>query len=170
MHWTITATVKFETELSFESRDIWNSYDVPENPAGMSFLRARIQRDIENLCVPVEFQIGENELFFRVRMETEIYSGMYDFRIDFPPDYPFKSPKLFCTTAVFHPNIDKEGRVCLKVLREGWMPCYDINSIIVSLICSFHYPSGKDALNVEAGDLLEQDYEKFVRIAKSISK
>lgn len=135
----------------------------------MSFLKARIQKDLDSLCVPIEFQLREHTLFFRVRMEAEIYNGMYDFRIDFPPDYPFGSPKLFCTTAVFHPNIDKEGRVCLKVLREGWMPCYDINSILVSLICCFHYPSGGDALNVEAGDILEQDYERFVQIAKAVN-
>lgn len=134
----------------------------------MSFLEARIQKDLESLSIPVDFQLKEHILFFKIKMETEIYNGVYEFAIEFPPEYPFKSPKLFCKTAVFHPNIDREGRVCLKVLREGWRPCYDINSIMVSLVCCFHYPSGEDALNVEAGDLFEQDYDKFVEIAKSM--
>lgn len=133
----------------------------------MLFSKARIQKDLENLSVPMEFQLRGDALFFKIRMETEIYNGLYNFRIEFPPDYPFKSPKLFCMTAVFHPNVDREGRVCLKVLREGWMPCYDINSIIVSLILCFHYLSGEDALNAEAGDLFEQDYDRFVEIARS---
>ena len=47
------------------------------------------------------------------------------------------------------------------------MPAYDFNSIIVSLLCAFEYPSSEDALNTEAGGLLDMNYREFLkRVAK----
>jgi ubiquitin-protein ligase len=45
----------------------------------------------------------------------------------------------------------------------GWMPSYDLNSIIVSLLVIFEYPESRDALNKEAGILLDSNYEEFRR-------
>lgn len=140
-------------------------FPIPQSQ--MRFWEARIKKDIENLTIPVKYKLEDKTLYFSVDINTDIYNGTYKFRIEFTEEYPFTSPKLFCDSKVFHPNIDSEGRVCLKVLREGWMPCFDINSIIVSLICSFNYLSGEDALNTEAGDLFEQDYELFKCRARS---
>lgn len=131
----------------------------------MSFAEARIENDLNNLTIPIKFQKNGLTVNFKLKIDTEIYRGMYDFVLEFPTEYPFKSPKLKCLTKVFHPNIDEQGHVCLKVLREGWLPSYDINSVVVSLICIFYYLSGEDALNTEAGMLFEQDYQEFKRRA-----
>lgn len=136
----------------------------------MSFFEARIQNELNNLAVPIEYTLDNYTLNFKIKISTEIYNGLFSFELKFPADYPFKSPKLICKTSVFHPNIDSEGHVCLKVLREGWMPTYDLNSILVSLLCIFEYISGEDALNTEAGHLFDQDYEEFVKKAKKVSK
>lgn len=131
-----------------------------------SFFTARIKHDLENLAVPIEYSLDCNKLDFCMQIRTAIYHGVFNFELKFPDEYPFKSPKLFCKTKVFHPNIDIEGHVCLKVLREGWMPSYDLNSVLVSLLCCFEYPNSEDALNTEAGDLLEQNYDAFVKKAR----
>ncbi|ELA40999.1 uncharacterized protein VICG_01958 [Vittaforma corneae ATCC 50505] len=133
----------------------------------MSFFHARICNDLENLAIPLDYELNGNRLVFKLEIHTRIYNGTFKFELEFPKEYPFKSPKLSCKTKVFHPNIDSEGHVCLKVLREGWMPTYDLNSIIISLLCSFEYLSGEDALNTEAGDLLDQNFDEFVRKAKT---
>jgi ubiquitin-conjugating enzyme E2 M len=131
----------------------------------MSFSDARIQRDLDNLNIPITFKKTNRIVDFQLEIDTEIYKGFYDFTISFPDEYPFKSPKLKCLTKVFHPNIDIHGNVCLKILREGWMPSYDFNSIIVSILCTFYYLNSDDALNTEAGQLLDQNYDEFKRRA-----
>lgn len=129
----------------------------------MSFETDRIQHDLDTLLVPlVSCRLRDREFFFTIRVTSHFYRGNYSFRLDFPDGYPFKSPKLFCLSRTFHPNIDDQGRVCLKVLREGWLPSYDLNSIVVTLIDSFYNVSGEDVLNTEAGDLFDQDPEAFL--------
>lgn len=127
----------------------------------MSFLEARIKHDIDNLSIPVDYKLKDNHFNFTLKIETSIYNRILSFSLEFPDEYPFKSPKLMCLSKIYHPNIDLEGHVCLKVLKEGWMPTYDLNSIIVSLIGIFTDLSGEDALNVEAGVLLENNSSEF---------
>ena len=134
----------------------------------MPFFDARIQNDLEKLAIPLDYKLDKTTFCFTIRINSEIYNGLFKFELEFPIEYPFKSPRLMCKTPVFHPNIDSEGHVCLKVLREGSMPTYDLNSILVSLIGAFEFPSGEDALNTEAGDLFDQNYVEFVRKAKNI--
>lgn len=49
------------------------------------------------------------------------------------PNYPHEPPKVKCETAVYHPNIDLEGNVCLNILREDWKPVLTVNSIVYGL-------------------------------------
>lgn len=137
----------------------------------MSFADLRIKNDVDMLMVPLRHcQLNGRAFRFTVDIHTALYNGAYDFELVFPDGYPFMSPRLTCLTPVYHPNIGSEGHVCLKVLREGWMPSYDLNSIVVSLLCAFHYLSADDALNTEAASLLENDYEEFERRVKSTGR
>ncbi|KAI5178372.1 ubiquitin-conjugating enzyme E2 M [Pancytospora epiphaga] len=133
----------------------------------MSFSSLRIRHDMENLVVLLEsVKFNEHMLNFCLRVDSGPYDGVYSFTIHFPSDYPFSSPRLICHTPIFHPNIDDKGHVCLKVLREGWLPSYSINSVVVSLLCALTTPSSEDALNTEAGDLMDTDYVEFLKCIK----
>lgn len=134
-----------------------------------AFFQARIHNDLENLAVPINYTLREKMLTFTVDINTNVYRRKLEFDLFFPEEYPFKSPKLRCKTKVFHPNIDEEGNVCLKILKDGWTAAYDLNSIIISLLCAFEFLSGEDALNTEAGDLLEANYHEFVKRAQTMN-
>ena len=50
-----------------------------------------------------------------------------------PTGYPHDPPKVRCLTKVYHPNIDREGAVCLNILREDWKPVLTITAIVYGL-------------------------------------
>ena len=40
-------------------------------------------------------------------------------------------PKLLFRTPIYHPNIDKIGRICLDILKDKWSPALLIRSVII---------------------------------------
>lgn len=94
--------------------------------------------------------------------DTPLEGGLYTLRIEVPQEYPQKPPRVRFLTPMFHPNVFKDGQICLDILREKhWRPSLDLTAIIVgiqSLLADpgLHYtPAG--AANAEAERLYIND-------------
>lgn len=44
--------------------------------------------------------------------------GIFKLELFLPDDYPMTPPKIRFLTKIFHPNVDKLGRICLDVLKS----------------------------------------------------
>lgn len=42
-------------------------------------------------------------------------------------------PKVRFLTRVYHPNVDKIGRICLDVLKDKWSPALQIRTVLLSI-------------------------------------
>jgi len=93
--------------------------------------------------------------------------GIFKLNIDFPVDYPHKAPKIIFITPMFHPNIYKNGSICLDILQSKWNPVLDIKSILISIQSLLTDPNINSPANMEASTLYKTDikqYKKKVRI------
>ena len=50
---------------------------------------------------------------------TQTPGGIFKLELFLPDDYPMAPPKIRFLTKIFHPNVDKLGRICLDVLKSG---------------------------------------------------
>jgi len=93
-------------------------------------------------------------------------SATFMFLVEIPATYPYDPPKVTCNTLVYHPNIDWEGKVCLNILRQDWMPVLSLGSVIFGLMTLFLEPNPDDPLNKEAAQLMVdklKDFQKNVQ-------
>tara|TARA_B100001027_G_C16201171_1_gene300650 strand:+ start:212 stop:937 length:726 start_codon:yes stop_codon:yes gene_type:complete len=72
--------------------------------------------------------------------------GSYIFEFSFPTNYPYSPPKLNYMTndgiTRFHPNLYRNGKVCISILNtwkgEQWTSCQTIRSILLMLVTLLH--------------------------------
>ena len=84
--------------------------------------------------------------------ETPFEGGLFDAELFLPDEYPMVPPKVLFRTKIYHPNIDKLGRICLDILKDKWSPALQIRTVLLSIQALMSAPNPDDPL---ANDVAE---------------
>lgn len=116
----------------------------------MSLSNKRIVNDIAQF---IKNGYNDKFIYFDKSNFTEIYSmiigpkgtpyenGMFFFKIVFPSNYPYSSPKVEFLNknpnVRIHPNLYSCGKVCLSILGTwagpSWEPCMSLDTVLQSI-------------------------------------
>ncbi|KAL8232348.1 hypothetical protein R6Q59_035991 [Mikania micrantha] len=73
---------------------------------------------------------------------TPYEGGIYFLDITFPPNYPYKPPKVVFKTRIYHCNVDSNGIVGIDILEENsWSPALTISKVLLALRSIFTKPN-----------------------------
>ena len=100
--------------------------------------------------------------------DTAWENGIFKLRMKFTEDYPSHPPEVSFKTPIFHPNVYKNGEICLDILKSNWSPVYDVSNILVSIQSLLNDPNPKSPANGEAAKLFEEDRAEYYRRVRGI--
>ncbi|XP_078404842.1 ubiquitin-conjugating enzyme E2 G1a [Cetorhinus maximus] len=102
--------------------------------------------------------------------DTLYEGGVFKAHLTFPKDYPLRPPKMKFITEIWHPNVDKNGEVCISILHEPgedkygyekpeerWLPIHTVETILISVISMLADPNGDSPANVDAAKEWRED-------------
>lgn len=102
--------------------------------------------------------------------DTPYEGGVFFLNIRFPEGYPFKPPKVNFTTKVYHPNVNRNGAICLDILSSQWSPALNIVSVLLSISSLLSDPNPADPLDPEIAHVYTKNRAKFNQTATEWTK
>jgi ubiquitin-conjugating enzyme E2 G1 len=143
---------------------------------GLLLLRREYQNLLKN---PVEgFSAGlVNDDLFKWELiiigptDTFYEGGMFKALLTFPCEYPLRPPKMKFLSDMWHPNISKDGDVCISILHEPgedswgyesaserWNPVHTVETIIISVISMLSEGNDESPANLDCAIEWRNDY------------
>ena len=111
--------------------------------------------------------------------EDSIYhGGFFKAQMRFPEDFPFSPPQFRFTPAIYHPNVYRDGRLCISILHqsgdpmtdepdaETWSPVQTVESVLISIVSLLEDPNINSPANVDAAVDYRKNPEQYKQRVK----
>jgi len=83
--------------------------------------------------------------------------GIFKLELFLTASYPMDPPKVRFLTKIYHPNIDKLGRICLDILKDKWSPALQIRTVLLSIQALLSAPNPDDPLANDVAEHWKRD-------------
>jgi len=112
----------------------------------------------------------DNLRYFNVMIlgpqQSPYEGGVFKLELFLPEEYPMAAPKVRFLTKIYHPNIDKLGRICLDILKDKWSPALQIRTVLLSIQALLSAPNPDDPLAEDVAKHWKEDETQAVAVAK----
>ncbi|PPS01919.1 hypothetical protein GOBAR_AA18745 [Gossypium barbadense] len=132
----------------------------------------------------------DNMRYFNVMIlgptQSPYEGGVFKLELFLPEEYPMAAPKEECLhliccaeqtlasklslvrflTKIYHPNIDKLGRICLDILKDKWSPALQIRTVLLSIQALLSAPNPDDPLSENIAKHWKTNEAEAVETAK----
>ena len=145
----------------------------------MTTLNKRLQKELSDLAKdppascsagPYENDITHWKATIMGPEDSPFSGGVFFLDIHFPTEYPFKPPKIQFQTQVYHPNINRNGSICLDILKDAWSPALTVSRLLLSISSLLCDPNPDDPLVPEIAHLYKTNRALYEKNAKEATR
>ena len=79
-------------------------------------------------------------------------------------------PKVRFLTKIYHPNVDKLGRICLDILKDKWSPALQIRTVLLSIQALLSAPNPDVPLDNNVAEVWKNDEAEALRRAREFTQ
>ena len=141
----------------------------------MSFVTKRVSKEIKKLDsekLPYGIKVTPHQ--DNILVWDAIISGgkdtpheglSYKVLIRIGDEYPAKPPHVKFISKIFHPNVYRDGQICIDILQGQWTPTLRIVSVLMSIQSMLDDPNPNSPANAEAAKVYKTDqalYKKMI--------
>jgi len=143
------------------------------------------EEPVEGFCVRAdESNIFKWDVWIEGPKDTYYEGGIFKLRLEFPHDFPLNPPTLTFVSEFWHPNVYKDGKVCISILHspgpddmsgedesERWLPTRSIATIMLSVISILSAPNFSSPANIDASVELRKNPTTYAsRVKRLVEK
>eukprot|EP00483_Globobulimina_turgida_P002123 UN02125 len=103
-------------------------------------------------------------------VDTPYEGGVFHIEMFLTDKYPMKPPKCRFLTKIYHPNVDKVGRICLDVLKDKWTPALTVSRLCLSIQVLMQDPNPDDPLDNQVAALWKSNLKEAHKNAMEWTK
>lgn len=143
--------------------------------AGQAQLPRRIIKETQRLiqepapgisASPTEENLRHFNVMILGPQQSPYEGGCYKLELFLPEEYPMAPPKVRFLTKIYHPNIDKLGRICLDILKDKWSPALQIRTVLLSIQALLSAPNPEDPLAENIAKHWKEDEQEALATAR----
>lgn len=139
-------TVIRNNRILSDLKDLMNN-DIPET--------------IKDVKINEDDMYGEHTVLLNGPKDTPFEGGVFKISFKMPTDYPFKPPKMYFQTKVYHPNISGDGSICIDILKDQWSSALRITKVLLSLSDLLANPNPNDPLVPDVAHEYRENKAKY---------
>jgi ubiquitin-protein ligase len=137
----------------------------------MSFANVRLTRELNKLngesIDGVQIIPPENIRSWTATIDGPIDTPYQNFKfqllLNFDDNYPVKPPSVKFISPIYHPNVYKDGKICVDILKNEWSPAQNIRTVLLSIRSLLMDPNPRSPANRDAAVIYNQSKELYAK-------